>query len=170
MAWVEINPDYQEKLEQLGLTTASHFLNLPGVIVSGHPDRHVVQVRLGNGPEAIHAYLKREHRVAWRDRVLNALDGFGWVSKSVREAALLKALAGAGIGCAEFIAAGEDDRGRAFLLVRELTGFVDLRVFLRDSGSAPATERRRFARRLGETLARVHGAGFDHPDLYSKHV
>jgi tRNA A-37 threonylcarbamoyl transferase component Bud32 len=50
-----------------------------------------------------------------------------------------------------------------------LSGFVELRVNLRDHLSS-VRARRRFARRLGEALAHLHAAGFDQPDLYSKHV
>jgi hypothetical protein len=56
------------------------------------------------------------------------------------------------------------------LLVGELAGAVDLRFFLRDGWAGAARSRRLFARRLGEALARMHEAGFDHPDLYAKHV
>ena len=62
------------------------------------------------------------------------------------------------------------EKGTAFLLVRELAHVRDLRSFLRDRCASPPAERRRFARRLGRELARLHAAGFDHPDLYSKHV
>src|SRR5262249_28265580 len=96
--------------------------------------------------------------------------GFGFVSKSCREVALLHSLQQAGIHCPDWIAVGADDQGRAFLLLRELTEAKDLRVFLQDHGQAPPIRRRRFAGKLGEALAQLHNAGFDHPDLYSKHV
>jgi tRNA A-37 threonylcarbamoyl transferase component Bud32 len=166
MAFVEINPKYRPYLERQGLTAPPHFLDLPGVVVSGHPDRHVVQVEVGS---ELRGFLKREHQVYWKDRLANAWLGFGLVSRSVREGRLLKALARARVGCPEFIAAGEDQRGRAFLLMRELSGFIELREFLRDHLSS-MSERRRFARRLGKALAHLHAARFDHPDLYSKHV
>src|SRR5439155_12885796 len=57
---------------------------------------------------------------------------------------------------------------RAFVLVRALPGYRDLRAVLNDE---PTTWRRRLlARRLGRLLARVHAAGFDMPDLLAKHV
>jgi tRNA A-37 threonylcarbamoyl transferase component Bud32 len=170
MAFLKINPRYEHLLEQEGLVAPGDFLNLPSVIICGHPDRHVARVTLGTGSEAVSAYLKREHRVPWKVRLLNAVAGFGFVSKSSREASILAQLQGAGVGCPDWIAVGEDCEGRAFLLLHELTGTKDLRLFLEDYRRIPVRERLRFARRLGETLAGLHNAGFDHPDLYSKHV
>jgi tRNA A-37 threonylcarbamoyl transferase component Bud32 len=168
MEFVHINPRYQALLGQLGLSRPKDFQALPAVIVSGHPDRHVARVMLGGG--VLTAFLKREHRVRWRDRLLNAGAGFGFASKCQREAQTLRALEGTGIGCPEWIAVGEDGEGRAFLMVRALTEAVDLRLFLRDHLPREGRARERFGRRLGQALARVHQAGFDHPDLYAKHI
>src|SRR5262249_11473678 len=156
MTFVEVNPKYQELLREQALLSAGQFLDLPGAIISGHPDRNVAQVAVGK----LSAFLKREHRIPWRDRLANAWAGFGFVSKSCREARTLDALARLGIGCPEWIAAGEDGRGRAFLLIRELTGTVDLRVFLGEGRAAPRPTRYRLARKLGEAIARLHQSGF----------
>jgi tRNA A-37 threonylcarbamoyl transferase component Bud32 len=166
MAFIEINPDYRTVLERHGLVSAAAILALPGVIVCGHPDRHVVRVQIG----AIPAILKREHRTRWKDRLHNAWAGFGLISKSYREWKTLLALEPAAVGCPERIAVGEDDEGRAFLLLRTASNAVDLRVYLHSRQAMPPRARRRFALRLGAALARMHNAGFDHPDLYSKHV
>jgi tRNA A-37 threonylcarbamoyl transferase component Bud32 len=167
MRFVQINPRYCDQLAALDLHTPEQFLALPAIIVSGHPDRHVGRVTLGDGSAAILAFLKREHRIRWRDRLASAWAGFGLVTKSQREARTLGALAKAGIDCPEWIACGEDGKGRAFLLTRAVIDATELRRFLRD---LPSSARPHFARRLGVALARVHSAGFDHPDLYSKHI
>ncbi len=169
-AFVVVQPQYQNLLSKLALNNPEDFLNLPSVIVSGHPDRHVARVKLGSRTTHVAAYLKREHRLPWRDRLTNAWAGFGWCSKSYREALMLQAMRREGVGCPEFLAVGEDGQGRAFLLVRELPESVDLRAYLREGRFSDPTARCQFARELGEALARLHDAGFDHPDLYSKHV
>jgi tRNA A-37 threonylcarbamoyl transferase component Bud32 len=166
--FVETAPGHRRLLRDLGLTEAGQFLALPAVIVSGHRDRHVARVRLGRGDRAVTAYLKREHRVPWTVRLGNALSGFGFTSRSLREARTLQALGREALGAPQWLAAGEDGRGRAFLLVREIEGAVDVRVFLRDE-TDPA-RRRAVVSRLGRTLARIHDAGFANPDLYAKHV
>jgi heptose I phosphotransferase len=167
-SFVEFQPHYRRLLRQSGLHRAEHFLQLSGTIISGHPDRNVQRLTLGVGDEQVSVFLKREHTVGFWVRLCNALAGFGFVSRSVREACLLNALQRENVGCPEWIAAGEDEHGRAFLLVREIADAVDLRTFLRDHGDAAC--RRRMARRLGALLAQVHRAGFDQPDLYAKHV
>jgi hypothetical protein len=169
MAFVEINPVYQHLLACRGLSTADDLLALPGVVVSGHPDRHVLKVKLGAGPAALGAFLKKEHRVAWKERLANVCTGLGLVSKSYREAVMLGELRRAGLDCPEWLAAGEDSAGRAFILIREVDGGRDLRAFLGDGSNAAPGRRRALARQLGQAVARLHAAGFDHPDLYSKH-
>jgi tRNA A-37 threonylcarbamoyl transferase component Bud32 len=169
MAFVEIHSRCRPPMARLGLAKAEDFLALSGVVCSGHLDRHVARVRLGSDPDAIPALLKREHRIRWRDRLANALAGFGFVSKSRREFAFLTTLEANGIGCPQAIAAGEDN-GRAFLLIRELSDWRDLRKELEQLRSAPLCQSFTLARKLGETLAEMHGAGVEHRDLYSKHV
>jgi tRNA A-37 threonylcarbamoyl transferase component Bud32 len=166
MAFVTINPAYRDLLVRQGLDCAERLAALPGLIVSGHPGRHVTRVTIGG----LSAYLKREHRVLWRDRLLSAAAGFGFASLAVREARTVAALAAAGVACPEWIAAGEDGSGRAFLLLAALPGAVDLRQYLHDQRGAPPGRRYRFAADLGAAVARAHAAGFDHPDLYAKHV
>lgn len=169
-AFLHVHPRHASHLRRLGLTHPEHFLSLRAVIISGHPDRHVGQATLGDGPAALPTFLKREHRVPWKDRLANWWAGFGPVSKSEREARVLKSLEAAGVGCPRWIAYGEDGRGRAFLLVEEVRDAVDLRLYLQDHLSAEPRQRREFARHLGRELARLHEAGFDHPDLCAKHV
>jgi len=160
-----INPRYRDFLLKQGLEKVEDFLRLSGVIYCGHPDRHVARLTLGN---AMPVFLKKEHRVRWRDRLVNFWAGFGFVSKSWRELAMDQVLQKEDIiNRPEVMAAGEAS-GQAFLLVREISDAVDLRSFL-ENHSNPAV-RRRLARKLGEELARMHSAGIQHPDLLSKHV
>jgi hypothetical protein len=170
MAFVDIHPDFCQTLARQGLVTAADFLGLSGVVCCGHPDRHVARVTLGKGAEAVPAFLKREHRIHWRDRLASAWAGFGFVSRSYREFALLRTLETTEIGGPKAIAAGEDDEGRAFLLVRELVGGQDLRQAMRPIAQAPNWAPHHVGRQLGVALARLHDAGFEHPDLYSKHI
>jgi tRNA A-37 threonylcarbamoyl transferase component Bud32 len=92
------------------------------------------------------------------------------VSKSEREARTLIELDRAGVRVPAVLAYGEDGTGRAFVLLAAVPGARDLRSFLRTEQQAPRGDRRAFARKLGKALARAHAAGFDHPDLVSKHV
>lgn len=153
--WVEVHPDFADRL---AAATADELLDLPGEVVSGHPDRHVVRVELPGWDRAL--YLKRQHRVTWKERLRQWRDGFGWRSRCGREAALLKQLDAAGLPSPQWVAHGEDGRGRAFLLVEEIASAVDLR---RAAGDL-------LPERLGRAVAALHDAGFDTPDLTAKHV
>jgi hypothetical protein len=114
-------------------------------------------------------YLKRQHSVTWRERLRNRVARFGWSSRCAREAMLLKQLAAAGLPCPRWVATGEDDRGRAFLLVEEVPGAVDLRRVLSDTRLSLST-RRGLATRLGQVVALAHATGLTTPDLTAKHL
>jgi tRNA A-37 threonylcarbamoyl transferase component Bud32 len=158
------HPTRGEVLRSRGLLTAGQLLELPGEVVSGHADRHVVRVAVSG----VAYYLKRQHRVGWRERFRQAVAGFGWVSRSEREARLLARLESAGFACPNWVACGEDDRGRAFLLIEELAGFVELRRFLSDT--RVSLDRWRLVERAGQAVAELHAAGLTTPDLTAKHI
>jgi tRNA A-37 threonylcarbamoyl transferase component Bud32 len=164
MAGLFLNPHYREFLLRQGLEKAEDFLRLSGVIYCGHPDRHVSRLLLR---DTLPVFLKKEHRVRRRDRLANFWAGFGFVSKSWRELAMAQLLRTAEINGPEVVAAGEKD-GQAFLLLREVPDAMELRSFLEQH--AEPEIRRRLAWKLGRELARIHTAGIDHPDLFSKHV
>lgn len=164
MSWVQIHPGYRPLFEHCGLREAGDFLRLSGVILCGHADRHVQYVNLEPDDGSFGMFLKREHRIPWRQRLASFRAGFGFVSRSAREARLLELLRQAGVGCPEVLAVGEEG-GRAFLLLREQKDAIDLRAFLVDH-----RQRRELACALGAALARMHAAGFSHPELFAKHV
>jgi tRNA A-37 threonylcarbamoyl transferase component Bud32 len=167
MAVLVTNPEAEALLGELGLTTPEAFLRWPGVIYTGHPDRHVRHVTLNTADGSLSAFLKCELRVRWRDRFVNSWQGFGPVSKALREWHTLRQVRERGFGCPEALAAGEW-AGQAFLLVCQVEGVEDLRAYL---AAHPALqERTELACALGRELARLHGAGISHGDLYSKHV
>src|SRR5947209_5957643 len=119
---LDVNPRYGALLNDQGLRTVDDFMRLQAVIVCGHRHRHTAEITLGAGPTAVRAYLKREQLTYWRDYFSSVWAGLGWGSRSCREGRMLRALEAANFPCPEFIACGEDDRGRAFLLVRALEG------------------------------------------------
>jgi tRNA A-37 threonylcarbamoyl transferase component Bud32 len=164
---LEVNPAFAPLFASLGLETPSRFLDLPGDVVSGHPDRHVVRVELSGRSTAF--YLKRQHHVTRGEKLHNWLQGFGWVSRCEREGSLLKQLSAAELPCPRWAAVGSDRTGRAFLLVEEVTGAADLRQALPDLDTTPEG-RVRFFRKLGCWIAAYHQAGFTTPELAAKHV
>src|SRR5262245_12118314 len=99
-----VNPAYTGLLRRAGLQQPEDFLRLREEIVSGHPDRQVSRIVLGAGTDAVAAYLKREHRVPWKERLGNWWQGFGLASKSWREARTLQRLRADFDACPDWIA------------------------------------------------------------------
>ncbi len=160
-----INPQFAGVLASLGIDSPGGFLELPGEIICGHPDRHVVRVVLPCGT----FYVKRQHAVTRREQLRNWFAGFGLVSRCRREAAILQQLDSAGLPCPRWVAQGEDGRGRAFLMIEEVPNAVDLRAMLSDTGMS-SDRRARFAEQVGHLIARIHANGFTTPDLTAKHL
>lgn len=158
----QLNPRYARWCRKHALVRPKDFLDLSGEVVSGHRDRHVLEVRVDNRK----LFLKKEHRIPFWQRVRNWRAGFGPVSLSEREASTLEKLHHAGVPVPQWIAAGSS-RGRAFLLMRQVRG-TDLRSVLRPGTSLFC--RWKLAKSIGAAIARLHQAGFDAPDLSAKHV
>ncbi len=168
MSYLTIHPDYRSDLSNAGLDTAEKLLRLDSVIFCGHPGRNVGRASISTPSGMLRLLIKREHRVPFVERLTNLAGGFGLASKSKREAITLSALTAAGIPVPKWIAHGEDYAGSAFLILRECEGAVDVRLHLARLRSS--RDRSIWAAQLGRDLAAIHQAGFDHPDLYSKHI
>ncbi|GIW84474.1 MAG: hypothetical protein KatS3mg107_0134 [Gemmataceae bacterium] len=162
--WIVVHPLVAQRMQECGLWTADDYLQLPGVIVSGHPDRHVRRVYL---PRIGQAYLKRQHYVTLKERFRNWRQGHGWVSRSVREGRMLQLISQFTQNVPQWLAFGENNRNQAFLLVASLDDAVDLHHWIkRNEGLNP----RDLARQIGEVIARFHDYGFTLPDLTAKHI
>jgi tRNA A-37 threonylcarbamoyl transferase component Bud32 len=164
MATLLINPRYALHLWHQGLRSVPDFLNYAqGTVVGGHPTRDVSFVQFAG----LRAFLKRQFQLPWKEYLESWWAGFGWASKAVREWRILQELRNHGIGCPEPIAVGEHGQ-KAFLLVRALPEAVDLPTFLARRPSVGM--RHDLLRHVGQAVAKLHSAGFTHPDLYAKHV
>ena len=168
MNYLTIHPDYRSELAEAGIHAAEDVLRLDSVIFCGHPGRNVARASLSTRSGPLPLLIKREHAVPCMERLANWVGGFGLASKSKREAMTLSLLKKASIPVPEWIAHGEDEAGVAFLVLRECTGAVDMRLYLEALNSKDA--RIGWASVLGRELGALHQAGFDHPDLYSKHI
>jgi tRNA A-37 threonylcarbamoyl transferase component Bud32 len=162
MPFVIVNPRYRDALARRGLASAADFLTCAGAPVCIRQDRRVDRVALD---DVLTGYLKKETRVLFRERLSSWLGGYGWSSKSVREGIVLGELGRAGVACPMVVALGEEG-GQAFVLLKDERGLEPLDEFLRRQ----PRHARRFAKLLGAELARMHEAGFFHPDLLAKHV
>jgi len=155
---------YSTVLEQAGLVCFHHFFRMPGQeLASVHTAREAQRVCIGDRC----AYLKREWRITWRDRVQSWWYGYGPVSRSVREHLVLKDLVRHGFCVPPPMASGENGTC-AFLLLAELQGFDPLGQVLRNL--LDVGQRTWIIQLVADQVARLHEAGYMHPDLYAKHV
>lgn len=166
---VVIHPRYRAWLGKCGLNSASSILGLRGEVVGGHADRYVVRVSISSGVSGRIAFLKREHVRAVRSRFRNWLDGFGWISRCEREAAVLQKLEDLGLAAPQWLAHGEDAQGRAFLLVDNVAGAAPLLDSLTEY-RLQDEDRRLLAERIGRFLAECHAAKIGTPDVAAKHI
>lgn len=138
---------------------------LPGTICCGHPNRHVLRTSLVAAAGPVEVFIKKEHRRRFQDRLKNFLAGFGWCSTSLREYRALVRACEVGVGCPQPIAAGDSPDGRSYLVIKKIANAAPLVDAMRDT-----RRHRQIADLLGKELARLHGCGFVHGDLYAKHI
>jgi tRNA A-37 threonylcarbamoyl transferase component Bud32 len=155
------HPKHRVWLRSNGITTGDDAMALRGEIIGGHPDRHVARVELSDRT----LFVKRELVVGRRTRLKNWWIGAGAVSRSEREAKVLRKLEAAGLPCPQWLAYGEDSTGRAFLITEEFEGASELRSALNQ-----ITDRTALAERIGKYLAELHEATFGTPELAAKHL
>jgi len=160
------HPRYARFLRRWGLVAAIEAGTFTGKMVSGHADRQVLEATVKAGSSARTVYLKQERTFGWRVRLRHWWSGHGWVTRSTREGQLLRALEAAGLPAPQWLGYGESRQGHGWLL---LDGLLDAEPI---SGWTPAlgtTRAQEAARELGQTLARIHRAGFTTPDVSWKH-
>ena len=165
-------PGYAELLERYGFSDFDRVMGWSrGALIGVHRARDVLRVELCHEGQPVTFFLKREFRPQWRDRILNFFRGTGAATKSRHEWQILHLLRAHGLGCPEPVCVAERGswRRQAFLVVRALGGAQGLTEYLRTRRPS-GRDRHRLAARLGQEIARFHSAGFDHPDLFSKHV
>jgi hypothetical protein len=159
------HPGYLTLLQEQNLLRFDDFLKVSqGVVVRRRQNgsRSVTRLRLG----PLTAYLKREFRIAAKEKFRNWWDGFGPVGKSVREWRMLRRAQAAGFLVPTVLACGQ--RGsQGFLLTAELQDCVPLDKY---AIGASTEEWQGLLKRLASWLAKFHGAGLAHPDLYAWHI
>lgn len=170
-----------------GLTESSPFASLQEVLSLSEPaiavvgrqrGRDVVKITLSADDEGEGArptyYLKREFRAARRELCKHLLAGHGICTKSLWEWQVLRALRSEGILvpepllCLQRVAPWP----AGCLLTAALPeAMLPLNVFLHDQlQGASRRERGEFLERLAGDIARLHGTGFDQPDLFAPHI
>ncbi|MDW8242109.1 MAG: hypothetical protein RMJ88_02735 [Thermogemmata sp.] len=161
--WIVINPRVASLLRSANLNTPDDYLRLPGVIVNGHPSRHVRKVYI---PSVGWAYLKKQHCIAFKERVWNWLHNQRPLSSAAHEGCILFGLSKITNNIAEWLVYGENRRNEAFLLLAEEDDVIESIYFL---------QRQEYEKRSGvlnefaNSLSRILQAGFA-ASIVLKHV
>jgi tRNA A-37 threonylcarbamoyl transferase component Bud32 len=169
-----INPRYERLVRNHGLHDFDRVMRWHGgQQVGRHAKRDVAQIEIKEDGTVFRLFLKREWQTYLKDRFKNWIGGLGWGTKSRREWHILQAMSEAGVGCAEPLVFGERRgfRPQGYLVLREIAHTTLLCPFLAERGERmTVSQRRQFATHLGREVGRLHAAGIDHPDLFSKHI
>jgi tRNA A-37 threonylcarbamoyl transferase component Bud32 len=171
---VFINPEFQSLVRRYRLDDFDRVMNWSdGEKIGINSSRGIQRIDLDDNGRPITLFLKREWQTYLKDRLANWMAGFGWSTKARREQAVLERLAEAAIGCPEVVVMAERGgwRPTGYLVLMAIPCGLDLPEFLKLRGSTlSVAERRQLAAHLGHEIARMHAAGIDQPDLFSKHI
>lgn len=168
-----INPKYADLVAEHHLDDFEAVMaSQSGQVVGGHRRRNVVRLELSHGGRTHALYLKREFRTQLKDVAAALLRGRGLMTKARREWQVLRALETQGVPCPEPLVFAQQTRPtlRGYLLLAELPGTPLQQWVQQPRWRSDRAFRREIIAALAEAVARLHQAGFDHPDLYSKHV
>jgi tRNA A-37 threonylcarbamoyl transferase component Bud32 len=169
-----INPLYEQLVRRHGLDDFDRVMHWHGARQVGRQlKRHIDEVEIEEDGRPVRLFLKREWQTYLKDRLRNWLAGLGWGTKARREWHVLMVMNEAGLGCAEPVVVAERAgfRPQGYLVLREIPDAVLLSTYLAEHRAAMGVDaRRQLAAHLGREVARLHGSGIDHPDLFSKHI
>jgi tRNA A-37 threonylcarbamoyl transferase component Bud32 len=171
---VLINPRYERVVKRHGLDNFDRVMQWKGGrTVCRHANRDVARIEIEEDGQVVCLFLKREWQTYFKDRVRNWIEGIGWGTKSRREWHVIAAMIEARVGCAEPVVLAERSgfRPQGYIVLRGLVDAVLLRPYLKEHrGEMTVPQQRQLAAHLGREVARLHAAGINHPDLFSKHV
>jgi tRNA A-37 threonylcarbamoyl transferase component Bud32 len=169
-----VNPRFEELVRHHRLDEFDRVMHWNGAQRVGRQfKRHIDRIAIEHDGATVRLFLKREWQTYLKDRFRNWLAGLGWGTKARREWHVLTMMREAGLGCAEPVVAAERTgfRPQGYLLLCEIPGAELLCPHLaRHVTWMTVADRRQFWAHLGREVARLHGIGIDHPDLFSKHI
>lgn len=168
-----MNPKFASLLKVLPLHSFDAMMHATtGHLVGEHQSRHIAQLQLPDDQPVSSVYLKREFSSHWKDLFVPLLKGLGVLTKSRCEWEHLWALRKQGIFCPEPIAYAQTGwiRPRGFLALAPLPGVPLFQFWKNRQWAENRKTRHRIIRTIAESVAHLHNAGFDQPDLYSKHL
>jgi tRNA A-37 threonylcarbamoyl transferase component Bud32 len=162
-----IHPEYAAILSQQGLDSVAgafaysggELLTKPGL---GTRERLRLTLQGPNEPQIV--YMKRYMAATWRQRL--SCDSLAW-----REMRNIQLCHSAGVPTMQCLAAGHEN-GRSYILMSTVPGQSLEKCFAEfwTARRSDAEAMRAFNQALVAVVARLHGAGLIHRDLYASHI
>lgn len=170
---LEVNPKFEKLVRALKLDDFEAVMACEtGQLVGEHRRRNVVRLSLSHGGRMRTVYLKREFAAQLKDVAAALLRGSGLMTKARREWEVITALQAEGVPCPQPLVFAQQGfpRLRGYLLLAELPGIPLTQWVHQPRWRTDRAFRRAILGAVADAAARLHQSGFDHPDLYSKHV
>ncbi|MEA3467477.1 MAG: lipopolysaccharide kinase InaA family protein [Thermodesulfobacteriota bacterium] len=158
---------WRDFLKSAGLTTFDQFVHLSGTEVDRNKRSLVYRLKLGEDKQVF--YLKLHTNYVRRN--LSTL--YKKVLITQIELTNMMHYARAGLDELEPVACGwrsGEDGISSFLLIKELDGYQSLQDFLTGSDCSSRQQRRAVAEAVVAMLAKMHGYGLAHIELFSWHI
>ncbi len=159
--------DWRDFLKSAGLTKFDQFVLLSGEEVDRNRRSLVYRLKLGEDNQVF--YLKLHKNYVRR----NLTTLYKKVLITQIELTNMMHYARAGLDELEPVACGwksGEDGVSSFLLIKELDGYQSLQDFLNGPDSSSKQQRYAVAKAVGAMLAKMHGSGLAHIELFSWHI
>jgi hypothetical protein len=175
---MEIKRGFKGLLKENGFSDFDSFMNFTGgEVLKKITLRSITKFYLSKDSLKYGFYLKRHtQKRRLKEKVKGVFSALP-PSEARKEFDAISALSAANVPCPGAVAYGERTRGgevESFLVTEALDGFIQLEKMVHDFTpplSAPMIKRKRaLIREVALLTALLHGAGFNHKDLYLTHI
>ena len=175
---MEIKRGYKGLFKDNGLSDFDSFMDFTGgEVLKKITVRSITRFYLSGEGRESGFYLKRHSR---RPRLCAKFKGLvkgGAPSEAAKEFEAIEALTRAGVPCQRAVAFGErslNGKVESFLVTEALDGYRQLEKMIHDFlpplSSSMVSRKRALIKEVASLVAALHGAGFNHKDLYLTHI
>ena len=169
--WIKQHWMVPEALQQAGLSTFEHAMNLQGKVFRSVVGRKTMQVEL----DGKNYFIKQHFGVGWGEIVKSFLSGKKPILGAMTEVSAIQKLDAIGIPTTPLVAYGQQGCNpasmRSFVITEDLGDIDSLEDICADWQANPpdAAFKRKIIIAMAQLAAKLHGAGLCHRDFYLCH-